>query len=246
MSVARSADYRRMTSAVLRWAAWYTRGIDRQATNDRLDELTSDLYEHVVWAESAGLKPVEVARSIRRRRLRGALDDLRWRRAQLREARASDPLAFKVERSDSVALAIVFTVGLAVVIFGAFTLTRLLSYLARTGDTAVTTLSVALALSALLATIGLISLGWKRTRFIGALVLVVAQAAVVQFGFSSLLYGSSAVNAYMYNSELWPLPKYALAGALALLFAAATLWWWPSGKRARPTVAEAAQQGHRT
>ncbi|KQM59683.1 hypothetical protein [Agreia sp. Leaf210] len=246
MSVARSADYRRMTSAVLRWAAWYTRGIDRQATNDRLDELTSDLYEHVVWAESAGLKPTEVARSIRRRRLRGVLDDLRWRRAQLREARTNDPLTFSLGRNDAVALAIVFAVGLAVVIFGAFTLTRLLSYLGRTGDTAVTTLSGALALSALLSTVGLVALGWKRTRFIGALALVIAQAAVVQFGFSSLLYGSSSVNAYMYNSELWPLPKYALAGALALLFAAATLWWWPSRKPARTRLAEAAHQGDRS
>ena len=246
MSIARSADYRRMTSTVLRWASWYTRGIDRQATNDRLDELTSDLYEHVVWAESAGLKPDEVARGIRRRRLRGMVDDLRWRRSQLREARANDPLAFRFERNDSVALTIVLTVGLAVVIFGAFTLTRLLSYLGRTGDTAVTSLSGALAVSALLAAVSLVVLGWKRTRFIGALALVIAQAAVVQFGFLSLLYGSSTVNTYMYNSAMWPLPKYALAGALALLFAAAALWWWPSQKTAQPKLTETTKQGDRS
>ena len=243
MSVARTADYRRMTAHVLRWAAWYTRGIDRQATNDRLDELTSDLYEHVVWAESAGLQPDEVARSIRRRRLRGMADDLRWRRAQLREARSHDPLEFRLRRNDNAALAITFTVGLAVVVFGAFTLTRVLSYLAVTGDTVVTALSGALVLSLLLSTVGLILLGWRRTRFAGALALMIAQAAVVQFGFHGLLYGSAAVNSFMYFSELWPLPKYALVGALGLFFAAAALWWWPSTRAATPTLTSPSEEG---
>lgn len=242
MSVARTADYRRMTSHVLKWAAWYTRGIDRQATNDRLDELTSDLYEHVVWAESAGLQPDEVARSIRRRRLRGMVDDLRWRRAQLREARSSDPLAFRVRRNDSAALAIVFSIGLAVVIFGAFTLTRVLSYLAFTGDTAVTALSGALVLSLLLSTVGLILLAWKRTRFAGALALMIAQAAVVQFGFHGLVYGSWTVTWYMISSEIWPLPKWALVGTLALFFAAAALWWWPTRSSAQSRVTSAPEK----
>lgn len=243
MSVARSADYRRMTSHVLRWAAWYTRGIDRQAANERLDELTSDLYEHVVWAEEAGLQPEEVARSIRTRRLRGMVDDLRWRRAQLRHARDIDPLAFRVRRNDSVALAIVFSVGLAVVVFGAFTLTRVLTYLALSNDTAVTMLSGALVLALLLSTAGLILLAWKRTRFAGALALMIAQAAVVQFGFHGLLFGSAAVNSYMYFSELWPLPKWALVGALALFFAAGALWWWPSRRPAQTPVASAEENG---
>lgn len=243
MSVARTADYRRMTSHVLKWAAWYTRGIDRQATNDRLDELTSDLYEHVVWAESAGLQPDEVARSIRRRRLRGMVDDLRWRRAQLREARAGDPLTFRIKRNDTAALAIVFAVGLSVVVFGAFTLTRVLSYLALTGDTTVTALSGALVLSLLLSTVALILLAWKRTRFAGALALMIAQAAVVQFGFHGLVYGSATMISYIYFSEFWPLPKYALVGALGLFFAAAALWWWPSRREVLSPLASAAEKG---
>jgi hypothetical protein len=243
MSVARTADYRRMTSSVLKWAAWYTRGIDRQATNDRLDELTSDLYEHVVWAESAGLRPDELARSIRRRRMRGMVDDLRWRRAQLREARSSDPLAFRLERNDNAALTIVFMVGLGVVVFGAFTLTRVLSYLSFMGDTSVIALSGALALSLLLSTVGLILLAWRRTRFAGALALMIAQAAVVQFGFHALLYGSWTVTWYMVDSEFWPIPKYALVGSLALFFAAASLWWWPSRRAVQSPLASVAEEG---
>ena len=242
MSVARTADYRRMTAHVLRWAAWYTRGIDQRATNDRLDELTSDLYEHVVWAESAGLQPDELARSIRRRRLRGMVDDLRWRRAQLRQSRSSDPLAFRFRRNETAAVTIVFMAGLAVVAFGAFALTRVLSYLAVTGDTVVTALSGALVLSLLLSTVGLILLGWRRTRFAGALALMIAQAAVVQFGFHGLLYGSAAVNSFMYFSELWPLPKYALVGALGLFFAAAALWWWPSRRSVRPPLTSVTEE----
>ncbi|RFA06776.1 hypothetical protein B7R21_18555 [Subtercola boreus] len=73
---------------VLRWAAFYTRGLPREVANDRRDELASDLFEH---SKSAGRTPRErraLASEIGMRAVFGMGADLSWRGQQLRRERS--------------------------------------------------------------------------------------------------------------------------------------------------------------
>jgi len=236
VTVARSPEYRHATSRVLRWAAWYTRGLDREIAEERLDELASDLHDHAVWADEAGLSVDEATRAITRRGLRGVLDDLSWRRAQLRRMASSDPLAMRARRQSSAVLASVLLVGLVVVAGGGFALTRTLQYLLRMHDDAVIATVVLLTASLVLAVVGLALLMSPRLRFLGAAVLMIAVVGVVQYAFTGLIYGSAAVNNLLYFAEWWPFAKNGLIVALAAFFAAAVLWWWPAKRGERMPV----------
>ena len=228
MTVARSPEYRQATWRVLRWAAWYTRGLDREVAGERLDELASDLHDHAVWAEQSGLSSEEATRAITRRGIRGVFDDLSWRRAQVRRGETTDPLIYRSQRQGSRVMAAVVTVGVLLVVVGGFALTRTLQLVIAQGDSAVASVALGLSLFLLLALAGIGLLALPRARWIGAVVLMVAAVGVVRFTFMGLLYGSAAVNHLMYFSQWWPLPKYALIAALVLFFGSAVLWWWPS------------------
>jgi hypothetical protein len=226
VTVLRSPEYRQATSRVLRWAAWYTRGLDPRVAGERLDELASDLHDHAVWAEEAGVSKSQLSRDITRRGLRGAVDDLLWRRRQLRQR--GDSLEFATKGQNVGVLTLVVLLAVMVIALGAYALAETVDHLRVVGLPVITELTVWLAVSILLAIIGLILLAWARTRFEGAILLALVGAAVVQFSFDGLYLGSVIVSHLVYFSDWWPLPKYALMAALVLLFAAAALWWSPS------------------
>jgi hypothetical protein len=68
---------------VLRWADFYTRGLPPEVRDVRRDEICSDLHDEAMDARRRGIAGPALARSIRRRAIRGSLADLDWRRRQL-------------------------------------------------------------------------------------------------------------------------------------------------------------------
>ena len=78
-----------LSSAVLAWCDWYTRGLPDDIALERRDELASDLHDHradaLVRAEADGRH----ARAVVTRALLGAPADLSWRSHQLRVARSA-------------------------------------------------------------------------------------------------------------------------------------------------------------
>lgn len=237
MRVMRSAEYGRACRRVLRWAHWYTRGIASEVADERLDQLASDLHDHAVWADEAGLNPVEAARAITRRSLRGVIDDLSWRRDQVHQAKASSTRA-RSSRGGDLVVAAVLAVGLVMTSVGAYAFVRGALYALRQADDAIAAPLAVLAVSLLLAVAGMVLLSWPRARLFASCALVVSAACMVQGAFGTLLYSSGIVNQTMFLSPLWPLPKYVLIGALMLYFAGTSLCWWPA--RARACAAEEA------
>ena len=66
----------------LTWARLYTRGMPDTARRARLDELSSDLWEHVDHALASGRRRGEVQLEIAGRTARGAATDVAWRFTQ--------------------------------------------------------------------------------------------------------------------------------------------------------------------
>ena len=232
MTVTRSAGYRRARSRVLGWARWYTRGLDPRIAGERLDQLASDLHDQAVWAESAGLSASRTARAITARSFSGVLDDLSWRRDQMRRRPVSLD-ARATSRGNAVLLAVA-AMGVAMISVGSASLVGATESYLRHHDEAISIPLVLLAVSLVFATGGMVLLTLPRARVVGAFSLAVAAIPVIQFSFATLLYSSSAVNQAMYLNDLWPLPKYVLIGSLMLYFAAAAIWWYPTRDGSMP------------
>jgi len=241
MSVLTSRSYHRAVDRVSRWCSWYTRAIDVQAADGRRDELASDLYEQAMWADKSGESPRTVARSILSRALRGAPADLSWRHAHRRQVALADPTGFRLRRVEGAVSALVLIVASAVLGWGLFVLTRItLSVIGeqiRPGSaTALTIISfTVLAIGAL------VLLARRRTRFLGALIMVIASFGLVHFGLFQLYSLSATVGALTYSMPSltatlgawtftmpsWDLASNTLIAGLSLFFTAAAIWWWP-------------------
>lgn len=238
MTVIRSAEYRRACRRILRWAHVYTRGIASDVADERLDQLASDLHDQAVWADDAGLDPVEAAQAVTRRSLQGVVDDLSWRRDQVHRAKTSSTRAHS-SRGDVLVVTAVLTMGLAMTSAGGYAFFRGALYALRQHDDAIAAPLAVLAISLLIAAAGMFLLSRPRARFFASCALVISAACMVQGAFGTLLYSSGVVNQTMFLSPLWPLPKYVLIGALMLYFAATSLWWLPG--LARSTTTEEAR-----
>ncbi len=78
-----------LTSAVLAWCDWYTRGLPDDVASQRRDELASDLHDHRTDARLRGEPGGRHARAVTVRAILGAPADLSWRSYQLRIARSA-------------------------------------------------------------------------------------------------------------------------------------------------------------
>ncbi|MDJ0323044.1 hypothetical protein QMG61_04605 [Cryobacterium sp. PH31-AA6] len=227
MSVITSVPYHRAVDRVSRWCSWYTREVDVHAAEGRRDELASDLYEHAIWAEKSGASPRRVARSILSRALRGAPADLSWRHAQRRQIALADPTGFHLRRVEGALSALVLVVASAVLGWGLFVLTRIalssISGEIRPGSaTALTIVSfVAVAIGAL------VLLSRRRSRFLGALLMVLASFGLVHFGLFQMYSLSATVGALTFTMPGWDLASNTLIAGLGAFFIAAAIWWWP-------------------
>ncbi|MDR6906088.1 hypothetical protein J2X63_001774 [Agromyces sp. 3263] len=108
MTLERTPEYRRAARVALRWSTVYTRGLNGHVAGTRRDEIASDLHEHAAWAEEHGLSAPQLARSVRRRVLRGIPSDLAWR---IEHRKAASPALRFVIRANAVILAVAATTG---------------------------------------------------------------------------------------------------------------------------------------
>lgn len=81
----------RAQTIVLAWARAYTRGLDDDLRQRRLDELASDCHDQRHWGDEVGASPTAVATSLVARTLAGAPADLLWRQGQLATSRDRSP-----------------------------------------------------------------------------------------------------------------------------------------------------------
>jgi hypothetical protein len=227
MSVQTSAPYHHAVDRVSRWCSWYTRELDAQAAADRRDELASDLHEHAVWADESGTAPRAVARAILSRALRGAPADLAWRYSQRRKLALADPAGFRRIRVEGVASALVLIVASGVLGWGLFVLARIaLSVMAeqiRPGSAT----SLVVAACTVLAVGAVVLLSRRRTRFIGALIMVLPSVGLVHFGLFQLYSLSATVGALTFSMPGWEFASNTLMAGLGLFFVAAAIWSWP-------------------
>lgn len=78
----------RVAAAVTWWVRCYTRHLPPDAAERRLGELESDLHEHIAQERAAGRPDAAIAREVATRALRGAPDDVLWRRHELQRTPA--------------------------------------------------------------------------------------------------------------------------------------------------------------
>jgi len=232
MSVLTSMPYHQAVYRVSRWCSWYTRAVDVDVAAGRRDELASDLYEHALWADETGTTPRAAARAILGRAIRGAPADLTWRFAQRRQVALADPIGFRRQRVDGAVASLVLLVASAVLGWGLFLLTRIiLSTLAERIRPASAT-ALIIASCTVLAVGALVLLFRRRTRVLGALLMVVSSVALVHFGFFQLYSLSVTVGALTVSMPGWVLASNSLMAGLGLFFTAAAIWWWPERQTA--------------
>lgn len=232
MSVLRSMPYHRAVARVSRWCSWYTREVGAQAADARRDELASDLYEHAIWADESGIPPRTVARAILSRTLRGVPADLSWRHAQRREVALADPSGFRRIRVEGAVSGLVLLVASAVLGWGLFVVTRIALGVVEEQIRPGSATALSVALLTVLAGCGLVLLSRRRTRVLGALVMVLPSFGLVHFGLFQLYSLSATVGALTFAMPGWDLASNSLSAGLGLLFTAAAIWWWPEHRAA--------------
>ncbi|MFC5931388.1 hypothetical protein [Cryobacterium melibiosiphilum] len=228
MSVVTSMPYHRAVRQVSRWCAWYTRGVDADTAANRRDELASDLHEQATWADAAGQSPRCVARSILGRAGRGALADLSWSHAQRRRVALADPVALRGRRIEATAASLVLVAAIAVFGLGLYVLVRVGTGVATGLIRGGSATSVAVLVFTALAACGVMLLARRKTRFLGALWMILPTIGVIHYGLYQLYSLSATVGALMFSMPGWSLASDALTVGLVVYFAAATIWWWPA------------------
>jgi hypothetical protein len=70
----------RMAELVARWVRFYTRDLPPAIVERRIDEIASDLHDHIAHERAHGTKDRRIALSIAARAVRGMAADASWRR----------------------------------------------------------------------------------------------------------------------------------------------------------------------
>jgi hypothetical protein len=81
----------RMAELVARWVRFYTRNLPTQIAQRRVDEIDSDLHDHIAHERANGISDRQIARGIASRMLRGLAADVAWRGRQAKLAHLSTP-----------------------------------------------------------------------------------------------------------------------------------------------------------
>lgn len=236
MSVMTSPPYHRAVEWVLEWCEFYTRGIEPETAKNRREEIVSDLYEHAVWADEANVPPARVRRSILWRAARGVPADLSWRNSQRKDSPDMDAAALRTLRLNGTATALALAASVVLVVFGSYVIGRTLLAVAAGTIAANSSTFVAVAISTGLAIIGMLLLLRERTRFVGALWMIVPVIGILHFGVFALYDLSATVGGMIGGTLLgsWePLTTCLIAG-VALCFISAAVAWAPvRAKRVR-------------
>jgi hypothetical protein len=218
----------RAVAAVLTWCSYYTRSIDPAAAKSRRDEIRSDLHEQVTWARATGQPDGHISRSVRSRALRGALNDLSWRRAQRRREALADPLLTRARRADKSVSSALTIYGLLLVAWGVYVCLRVAQNVAAGEIKPWSLTSITLLVATALAGCGLVLVARPRTRPIGALWLAVPTVILVHSGLYQLYFLSATLSWFSWALTGWSLAVNLLVVGALILLAAATIWSWPA------------------
>ncbi|AMB60063.1 hypothetical protein [Microterricola viridarii] len=231
--------------AVLRWCAWYTRGLPEQVAAERRDEIASDLHEHAVWAAEQGISASALARGIRLRALGGVTADLLWRHSQLRQHESAEAIALRRNSRGGLPV-LAYTLSLLVLVASGIVVIRVLSSVGP-GDAAFHAQGAASAVLALAASAcALAMMARRQTRWVGALWMIVAVYCLVRYGTKALVYASATSGQLAYSAAAWDAFGKLLIVGLALFFTGMAVRWAPSRRAiGRGVQAATAQVGVR-
>ena len=79
----------RMAALVAPWARCYTRNLPPPVAHRRVEEITSDLFDHITSERARGTSGNRIAWSLASRMIRGLLADALWRRRQVAAVHAA-------------------------------------------------------------------------------------------------------------------------------------------------------------
>ncbi len=241
MSIARMPAEHGAAGAVLGWCAWYTRGLPEQLAAERRDEIASDLHEHAAWAAEQGITPRAVARGIRLRALGGAVADLSWRHSQLRQHESAEAGALRRNARGGLPV-LAYTLGLLVLVASGAVVARVL-VLTDPGSAAFHAQGTASAVLALAASACALALmARSRTRWVGALWMIVAVYCLVRYGSKALIYASATSGQLAYAAAAWDVFGKLLIVGLALFFGGMAVRWAPGRRAMRQAAAQVSAQ----
>lgn len=227
MSIARVQAAQAASDAVLRWCAWYTRGLPEQLAAERRDEIASDLHEHAAWASEQGIPATRLVRGIRWRMLGGVFADLSWRRRALRQNETAESAVLRRNARGGLPV-LAYTLALLVLVAGGVVLIRVW-VTAGPGSAAFHaqgTASAALAVAASACALALMAR--RHTRWVGALWMIVAVYCLVRYGTKALVFASATSSELVYSAAAWDTFSKLLIVGLALFFAGMAVRWAPS------------------
>lgn len=223
--------------SVLNWCAWYTRDLPEEIAAERRDEIASDLHEHASWASEQKISPRAVARGIRLRALSGVIADLSWRRAQLRQHET--PQQIEVRKSARGGLPVLaYTTALMLFVGSGFVVIRVLMSMVRQDGWFHADVIASTLLACAACACGLVLLARQRTRWLGALWMIVALYCLLRYGAKALLYSSATYSQLYFMAPAWDLLSKILIVGLSLFFAGMAVRWMPS----KSSVARASQR----
>ncbi|MGK9149290.1 hypothetical protein KXS11_16770 [Plantibacter flavus] len=238
MSVIRTPQYRSASRRVLDWCAWYTRDLAPEVAGDRRDEIASDLHDHAMWAEEAGVPPERLRRDIVLRAVRGIPHDLSWRSGQLRAGFAADPMPLGTRRIGNALATLVVGGGALIAIFGVFLLVRVARALLIADIDQAPSETLPVAVFTVLAIVAVILAARRRTRWLGALILAPSAAMIGMLGAQVLYFvsatGQLVISRFVSGREgvvPWWILVVAVCIGAALGFLGAAIWWWPTKER---------------
>jgi hypothetical protein len=224
VSVLRSRAYAAIARCIEGWCRWYTSGLDGAAAQARRDEIASDLHDHGAWAEQSGSRPAVAALSVAGRALRGTAADLSWRRSRIRALPASSRAELGELRLGGSLTALAMAVGSGLVLWGLFVLARTAISVDRGEiEPASQHSALVLALTAI-ATLGVLLLGRRRTRWVGAVWLLLPALTLVHAGLSALYSTSVTVGTLYFTAPGWSAATHALSLGIAAVFLAVLVW----------------------
>lgn len=252
MTAVRTPEYRTAAHRVLNWCGWYTRDLSPDVAGERRDEIASDLHEHAVWAQEAGVTPQRLRRDIILRAIRGIPHDLSWRSGQLRAGHGVDPMPFGMRRAGDVLAALVVTGGVMVTGAALFLLVRILRALVIGDVLEAPAGALGVAIAAVLGIAGLALSVRRRLRWLGAVLLAPAAVLIGALA-GDILYNVSAtgvhiiaqLSTYRPGIEPWWVMSMAIGVGAALGFIGAAVWWWPGSRRTTERDAAASMEGER-
>jgi hypothetical protein len=220
-----------VAAAIQRWCRIYTRGLPNDVAAARGDELTSDLHDEITHLIGRGVAERSIARSLASRAIRGAAADVAWRRLQLRALRAEQPGSSSAGWYPRVLLTASYALGSALLASAVYALARWERAVAIDWRYFETESILLLATGMAICLCGLIMLGRRRTRSIGALWVMASVFILIQQG-SRLLAGvSTSVRFAVHALADWQALEVALSAGIMLFFLGVAIWWMP-GRRA--------------